>query len=85
MLLPVYLNADEMLVHEGSGFLILKALPLHDVAPVTSRIAYRDDYRLILGLCPKKGLIPPGVPINGIMGMLQEIWALLVDQAIRHR
>ena len=49
-----------------------------NVPPVAGRITYtdKDGFILLPGLL--EGLSPPGVPVHGVVGMLQEIGALLL-------
>ena len=70
-LLPVYLDIDEIAVHQVRSFLILKRLMRHDVTPVTGRITDRQQYRLPLSPGKPQRLITPRMPGNRIIGVLQ--------------
>ena len=83
-LLPVDLYADEVGVHQRRNVLVLEGLPFHNVAPVAGRIADAQQDGLVLGLGPLQGLLAPGVPVHGIIGVLQEVGAGLVNQAVGH-
>ena len=67
----VYLDAHEMLIHIGCGMLILKTLPLHNMAPVACCIPYAHDNRFVLGFGFGKCFVTPRIPIYGVVGMLQ--------------
>ena len=52
---------------------VLEALVLHHVAPVAGRVADRQKNRLVLGLRPLERLGPPRIPVDRIVGVLQQI------------
>ena len=81
-LLPIDLDVDEVLVHEAGDRLVLERLVLHDVAPVAGRVADAQENRPILRAGPGKCLLSPRVPVNGIVGVLEEVRARLVNQSI---
>ena len=81
-LLPVDLDAHEVLVHIGGHGLVLEGLPLHDVAPVAGGVADGQQDRLVLGPRLLKGLRSPGIPVDGVVGVLDQIRAHLVDEAV---
>ena len=70
-LLFVNLNGDKMTVQERSDLRVLKALPRHDVAPVTGAVADAQEHRLVLLPRQRKGLLRPGIPVNRIVRVLQ--------------
>jgi hypothetical protein len=49
------------------------------MTPVTGGIAYGEKDGLVFSFRFFKGLISPGEPIDGIIGMLEQIGALFVD------
>ena len=81
--LPVHFDVDEVLVHDLGDVRVLEGLPLHHVAPVASRVADREQNRLVLSLGAGQGLLAPGVPVHRVVGVLPEIGARLVDEAVR--
>ena len=83
-LLPVHLDAHVVLVHQRGDGLVLEGLMLHHVAPVTGRVADAQKDRLVLRPGLGKGLLSPGEPIHRVAGVLQQIRARLVGQAV-HR
>jgi hypothetical protein len=80
--LPVYLDANEILVHQGGRLEVFKALPLHDMAPMAGGIANAHKNWPVLLFGPQQRLLAPGIPINRIMGMLEQIRAGFVDEAV---
>ena len=83
-LLPVDLDAHEVLVQERRDALVLEALPLHHVAPVAGGVADAQEDGLVLGLRLLQGLRSPGVPVHGVVGVLQQVGAGLARKMIRH-
>ena len=81
-LLPVDLDAHEVLVHVGGHRLVLEGLPLHDVAPVAGGVADGEQDRLVLGPRPAECLRSPGIPVDRVVGVLDQIRAHLVDEAV---
>src|SRR5688572_9748153 len=81
-LFPVYFNIDEMLIHDRSRGLVFKTFPLHNMAPMASRIAntYQDGFIIFFRFV--QCLISPGIPVNRIMGMLQQVRTGLMNKMI---
>ena len=81
--LPVHLDADEMLVEQPGGLLVLEGLLLHDVAPSGRR---RSPRRRKTGLSSRRAFFkcfcPPGTPVHGVVGVLQQGGALFVDEPV---
>jgi hypothetical protein len=70
-LFAIDLDTDEVLVHQSGDLFVLERFVLHHVAPVTSRVADAKEQGLVLKPRLRKCLFRPGVPVNGIMRMLQ--------------
>ncbi len=81
-LLAIDLDADEVFAQNLADFGILEALVLHDVAPVARGVADREKDRAIELLGGAQGFFAPGEPIDGVVGVLFQVGAGLVDQAI---
>ncbi|MDC4225991.1 MAG: hypothetical protein MPW15_17510 [Candidatus Manganitrophus sp.] len=81
-LLAIDLDVDEVLVHPLRGLFILERFVLHHVAPVAGGVADGEEDRLVLIFGLFKRLLPPGVPIDRIVRMLEEIRAGFVNEAI---
>jgi hypothetical protein len=52
------------------------------MAPVAGGITYGKEDGLIFLLCFLKSLLPPGIPIHRIIGMLQQVGTFLKQQPI---
>ena len=84
-LLAVDLDADEVLVHHARRLGRLERLALHHVAPVAGRVADREQDRLVLVARLRERLLAPRVPVDRVVGVLQEVRAGLLREAVRHR
>ena len=71
-----------MLVQEVGYLLVLKRFALHDVAPVTSRIANAQEKRFLLLPGLGERLRAPRVPVHRIMLMLQQVRGFLTREPI---
>ena len=83
-LLPIHLHAHEVLVHELSDVGILERLALHDVAPVTRRVADGQEHGPVLAPCLGEGVVAPRKPVHRIVSVLEEIRTRLVRKAVGH-
>jgi hypothetical protein len=81
-LLAVDLDVDEALVHEPRDRRILEGLALHDVAPVTGGVANGEEERPVLPARALEGLLAPGVPVDRIELVLEEVRARLAREAV---
>ena len=84
-LLAIDLDVDERVVHGARDVGIVERLVRHHEAPVTRGVADREQDRLVLLTCTRERLFSPRVPVDGVVGVLQEIRARLVRQAIHAR
>ena len=82
--LAIDLDVDEIAVHQGGDRVVLEALMRHHVAPVAGGVADGQEDRLVLRLRAVQRRRPPGVPVDGVVGMLQQIGAGLFGEAV-HR
>ena len=83
-LLAIDLDRHEVAIQLRSGLLVLERLALHDVAPVAGRIADRQEDRPIQLTRLAQRLRPPRIPVDGVVGVLQQVRARLVRQAVGH-
>ena len=83
-LLAVDLDVDEVLVHVGGGLGVLEGLPLHHVAPVAGRVADREQNRPVLLAGPAQRLVPPGVPVDRVLAVLEQVGTCLPGEAVGH-
>ncbi len=84
-LLAVDLDRDEPAVQDVGDLGVLERLALHHVAPVTGRVADREEDRLVLLPGSRERLVTPRIPVHGIRGVLQQVGTRLVGQAVRHQ
>ena len=82
--LAIHLDAHEVLVHDLGNRWVFERLVLHDMAPVAGGITDAEENQFVFHFCPLKCFRTPGIPIYGVMGMLQEVRASLVDEPVRH-
>ncbi len=72
-LFAIDLDVDEVGVHHASDVFVLKDQPLHHVAPVAAAIADREKDRFAFPLGLLKDLGRPGVPVDWIVRVQQQI------------
>jgi hypothetical protein len=81
-LLPVDLDADEVLVQQLGGSGVGEGLPFHDLAPVAGRVSHRKEDRLVFRSGFGEGLLPPGIPVDRVFGVLQQVGTGFENQAV---
>ena len=82
-LFTIDFDADEIPVEDGGDGIVFERLPLHHVAPVAGGVPDREEHGDVPVARAFKCLFAPGVPVDGIVGVLQEVGTLFVDQAVR--
>ena len=83
-LLAIHLHVDEQAIHHRRRLDVLERLVRHHVTPVARRVAdAQQDGHIALGRLGERGLTP-GLPINRIVRMLEQIRGGLVGEAIGH-
>src|SRR5207247_1805782 len=75
-------DAYEPVVEKLGDFLVLERLPLHDMTPVAGAVADREEDEFLLLLGPGKRLRAPGIPVHGVVGVLPEVWAGFLGEAV---
>ena len=80
--LAVDLDVDERRVHHRGGGFVLERLVRHDMAPVTGRIADREQDRLVLGPRLLERLGAPRMPVDRVAGVLQQVGAGLAGEPV---
>ena len=83
-LLAVDLDVDEERVHDRGDVGVLERLVGHHVAPVAGGVADREEDRLVLGAGAGNRLLAPGVPVDRVVGVLAEVGARFLREAVRH-
>ena len=81
-LLAIDLDVHEVLVHERRRLGVLERLVLHHVAPVAGRVADREQDRLVLRPRPRERLLAPRVPVDRVVGVLEQVRAGLAGEAV---
>ena len=81
-LLAVHLDADEMLVENFGGRFALERFPLHDVTPVTRRVADAEEDGFVFGLRFRERLVAPGKPVDGVVRVLEEVGRFLAREVV---
>ena len=84
-LLAVHFYGNEVLVEQLGHLVVLEGLVLHYVTPVAGRVSDGKEYGLIFLAGFPKSLLPPGIPIHRVFGMLQKIGAFFPCKMIGHR
>ncbi len=80
--LAIHLDANEVLVQDLGHFLVGERFLLHDVAPVTGAVADGQENELFLFLGLLERLRPPGIPVDRVVGVLQEIGAAFLGKPV---
>ena len=83
-LLAIDLHVHEQIVHELRGGFVLERLVRHHVAPVTRRIADREQDRLVGRARGLERGLAPGLPVHGVVRVLEKVGARLFVQAVAH-
>jgi hypothetical protein len=81
-LLAVDLDVHEALVHQPRGLGVLERLVLHHVTPVARRIADREQDRLVLLPCSAARFLAPRVPVDRVVGVLEQVRARLLREPV---
>ena len=83
-LLAVDLDVDEQAVHHRRHLGILEAVVRHHMAPVTGRIADRQQDGLVLAARFLQGFLAPRVPVDRVVGMLQQVGTGFGSKTVGH-
>jgi len=73
-----------MFIHQSGNRLIFKRFPFHDVTPVAGRITDAQENRLIFCFGPVQGGLAPRIPVDRVVGVLQQVGAGFVNQVVGH-
>jgi len=76
------LHVDEVVVHVGGGGFVFEGLVLHDVAPVAGGVADAHEDGFVFFAGAGECGVSPGIPVHGIVGVLEEVGAGLVDEFV---
>ena len=81
-LLAIDLDRNKVAIEDLGHLLILEALVLHDVTPVAGGVPDAQEDDLVFRLRAPERLFTPGVPVDRIVRVLEEIRARLVDEGV---
>ena len=84
-LFPIDLNADEVLVQESGNGRGLERFVLHDVAPMAGRVTDRKKDGLVLGASLGEGVLAPRIPVDRVLGVLEEVRRFFTGETIGRR
>ena len=79
---PVHLDGDKVSIHQLRHLAVFEGLPFHDLTPVTRGVTDGEEDRFVLLFRFFEGRLGPGIPVHGIIGMLQKVGALLMNKLI---
>ena len=71
--LSVHFDADQFLVQQFGGGLVIKALPRHHVTPVAGGVANGDHHRAVPTCGLGESFGPPGEPVHALVGVGEQI------------
>ena len=83
--LAVDLDVDKERIHHRRDVRILERLVRHHVAPMARRIADRQQDRLPFASRLGERRVVPRLPVNRVVGVLQQVGARRPGEAVRHR
>ena len=81
--LAIDLDGDVVLVQLGGDLLVVERLLLHHVAPVARRVADAQENRPVLAPRAFERLLTPGVPVDGVVRVLEQVRAGGLGQSVR--
>ena len=84
-LFTIHLDADKPLIHQRGDGGIRIDRSLGHMAPVAGAVADGEEDQLVLFSCLPNRFLAPWVPVDWIVGVLQEIGTDGVDQPVRMR
>ncbi len=81
-LLAIDLDVDEQLIHPPRNRGILEALMRHHMAPMAGGVADRQQDRLVGRLGRGQCRLAPGLPVDRVVAVLEEVGARLFAEAV---
>ena len=84
-LLAINLDRDKVFVEHRRDGLLFERFVLHHMTPMARGVADREKDRFVVGASPGKRFIAPGIPVDRIVGVLQQIRTALVRETIHTR
>src|SRR5205085_586056 len=81
-LFTIDLDGDKVVIEDCRDRFVLERLALHHVAPVTRRVADREEHRLVLAPRFRERLVAPGIPVDRVVRVLQEVRRRFFGQTV---
>ena len=81
-LLTIHFDIDEMFVHISRNCFIFKRFAFHHMTPMTGAVANADQYRFLFRTSSLECLWFPGIPVHGIVSVLEKVGRGLVLEEI---
>jgi hypothetical protein len=81
-LFAVDLDADKMVVEKRGDGGRLERFVFHHMAPVAGRVTDREEDRLVLRARLGEGLLVPGKPVDGIIGVLKQVGRFFAGETV---
>ena len=75
-------DGDERAIEDFRDSFVLEGLPFHHVAPVTGGISNGEEDGFVFGAGAGEGFFAPGEPVDGVVGVLEEVGAVFVDELV---
>ena len=83
--LAIDLDVDELGVHPRRDVGVFERFVCHHVTPVAGRVADREQDGLVLARRALERFAAPGIPVDRVVGVLQEIGAGSVGELVQVR
>ena len=83
-LFAVNFDVDEAAVHHAGDGGVFEGFALHDMAPVAGGVADAEEDGLVFVAGLLEGFRPPGEPVDGVVGVLEEVGAGFVGESVGH-
>jgi hypothetical protein len=63
---------------------VFKAFVRHHMTPVAGTVTNTEQNRFVFGLRALKGFVTPGIPVHRVIGVLAEVGAGFMLEAVHH-
>ena len=83
-LFAIDLDGNEVAIHQRGGLRIFEGLAGHHVTPVAGAVADAQQDRLVFGAGALQCLRTPGIPVDRVVGVLEQVGAGLLGESVCH-
>ena len=80
--LPIHFDVDKVLIEIGGDAQIFKDLLLHHMTPVATGVTDGEKNQLVFAFGGGQRLLAPRVPVDRVVGMVQQIGRVLQNQSV---